>query len=81
MLTNLLMALGLTRDSKVWLWSRVIAIAYLVAAPGTDLIGIAGWVGIPLSPVWAHRLVALAIVTLWFAGNYDASKLPGKPKP
>lgn len=81
MLANLLISLGLTRDSQIWNWSRVIAIAWLVVAPGTDLIGIAGWLGIPLSPVWAHRLVAAAIVVLWFSGNYDASKLPGKPKP
>jgi hypothetical protein len=71
MLTNLLLDLGLTRDSLLWLWGRLAAGAALIAS---GLVPLDGYVG----PGWAKAITIAAVIVLWLAGKYDASPLPGK---
>jgi hypothetical protein len=77
-MTTVLSKLGLTRDSWVWFWAKLSAIAALVASGAIDPLGIGAYLGLTLSPVAAHWVTAVAVAVLWLGGNYDASTLPGK---
>lgn len=78
MLSSWLMSLGLTRDSGVWFWSRVSAVAALVASGAVDVLGIADWLGIHLSDHHAHWVTAICVAVLWIGGKFDSSPLPGR---
>lgn len=80
MLTNLLMSLGLTRDSGVWFWGRVVAIAALVSSGAIDLPWIGDYLGVHISETAIHWITAICVVVLWFSGKFDASPLPGAKK-
>ena len=71
-LTNQLVSLGLTRDSLIWFWSRLVAGSLLIAS---GLIPLDQYVG-----KWAKAIQVSAVVILWLAGKYDTSPLPGAPK-
>lgn len=69
-ITNFFCWLGLTRDSLLWFWSRLVAGSLLVAAgvvPLEEHIG----------PKWAKVAQLAAVLVLWLAGKYDSSPLPG----
>lgn len=72
-ITNLVQALGLTRDSAIWFWGRLTSGALLI---------VSGFV--PLDAYLSERaqtwLRAAAVIVLWIAGRYDTSPLPGAPK-
>ena len=72
-LTNLLLSLGLTRDSLVWFWSRLVTGALLI---GSGLVPLTNYVG----PGTAKALTVTAVLILWLSGKYDSSPLPGAKK-
>lgn len=80
MLSMWLMSLGLTRDSGVWLWARIVAVAAIVAAGGVDIVNVGDWLGFHVTDVWAHRVTAICVAVLWISGKYDSSPLPGGKK-
>jgi hypothetical protein len=73
MLTNLILQLGLTRDSLVWFWGRLVTASTILAAAGPfDLMD-------PYLSDDAQKWVVLvAVIILWLAGRYDSSPLPGR---
>jgi hypothetical protein len=81
MLATFLAAKGFTRFSPTWLWSKLVALAFIVAAAGPDFITSKfAWLGMPLTPVECHWVLAGAVTVLWLAGKYDASPLPSSPQ-
>ena len=71
MLTRWLISLGFTRDSAIWLWSRLSAGALLVIS---GLVPLDGYV----SPKWQKVIIVGAAIVLWLGGKFDSSPLPGK---
>ena len=80
MLTNWLITLGLTRDSMVWLWSRLAAVAALIASGALDIGGVSTYLGLHLPPTGQHWVTAVCVIVLWLSGKMDSSPLPGKAK-
>lgn len=76
-LSNLLISYGLTRDSALWFWSRVAALAAIVASGAVDVTGLGNWLGIHMSETASHWVTASSVIVLWFSGKYDKSPLPG----
>lgn len=72
-ITTLLLKYGVTRDSLLWVWSKLCAAAALV---------VAGFVPLDryMSDQHQHWAVAVAAIVLFLAGQYNSSPLPGKPK-
>jgi hypothetical protein len=75
MLTTWFVSLGLTRDSAVWFWGRLVSgatlfLGYVVLDPMT--------VGQYLTATEVKAVTLLAVVVLWLAGKYDSSPLKGK---
>jgi hypothetical protein len=73
-----LIRFGLTRDSKLWLWSRITAVLALVASGAIDITGIGSELGLTISPVAARWVALVSTAVLWLSGKYDTSPLPGK---
>jgi hypothetical protein len=75
MITNLFLSLGLTRDSLVWFWSRLVsgaAIVLSIVVSGSHILD-------PYVPPSAMKVLAiLAVLVLWLAGKFDSSPLPGQ---
>ena len=71
MITNTLISLGLTRDSWVWFWSRLVTGSLLIAS---GLVPLGEYIG----PKTAKALQIAAVLILWLSGKYDSSPLPGK---
>lgn len=70
-MTKYLIELGLTRDSLVWFWSRLVSGALLIASGLVPLDGYVGTKG-------AKVVQVVAVLVLWLGGKYDSSPLPGK---
>jgi len=77
-ITTLFLAMGLTRDSHLWLWSRLVAVAALLSTGVVEISQVGAYIGVDISEVWANRIGVAAVVVLWLAGKYDTSALPGK---
>lgn len=71
MLTNAFLSLGLTRDSLVWFWSRLVTGALLLAS---GVVPLDQYIG----PRWEKALTVTCVIILWLAGKFDSSPLPGK---
>lgn len=70
-MSSFLISLGLTRDSAIWFWSKLINGAILTMSgiiPLNQYVGDKG----------AHIVTIVCAVLLWFSGHYDSSSLPGK---
>lgn len=76
MLTNLLIRFGFSRDDLTWLWLRLVTVAGLISSNVFDVPYWMAYLGIPLSPMALHWIMATAAVVLWLAGRYNASPLP-----
>lgn len=74
-ITSTLLSLGLTRDSKLWVWGRVVSGATLLIS-----LLPAGMLDDYLSPSWKKWVTAVAVLVLWLSGKYDTSPLPGDNK-
>ena len=72
-ITNSLISLGLTRDSWIWFWSRLVTGSLLIAS---GLVPLGDYIG----PKTAKGLQMVAVIILWLSGKYDASPLPGARK-
>lgn len=70
MLTNAIISLGLTRDSLLWFWSRLVSGALLIVS---GLVPLDAYV----TPTQHKILTVSAAVVLWLGGKYDSSPLPG----
>jgi hypothetical protein len=82
-LTGLFATWGLTRDSRHWFWLKIASLAGVILGFGWDggaLLKAGAYLGIPLTVVQSHWVVAAAFVLLWLAGSMDASDLPGAKK-
>lgn len=71
MISQYLIDWGLTRDSLVWFWGRIVSGSLLIASGVLPLDKY-------LSPTWQHIIQVTAVIVLWFSGKYDSSPLPGK---
>ena len=80
MITNLFLALGLTRDSSVFVWGRLLALCGLIGSHVFDIGAQLAALGVPIGAVGVHRIEVLAIVVLWLASVNGTSPLPGAPK-
>ena len=75
MLTDLVLSLGLTRDSWLWFWGRLVSGATLILAAGPlDLLDAY------VSDNWQKALTVLAVIVMWLAGKFDSSPLPAARK-
>ena len=72
-ITNLILTLGLTRDSALWFWGRLSSGALLVVS---GLVPLDAYV----SPGWHKVITVGAAVVLWLSGRYDTSPLPGEKR-
>lgn len=72
-LTNLFLSFGLTRDSFVWFWGRLVSGSLLLL---TGLVPLDVYIG----PGGQKALTVAAVVVLWLSGKFDASTLPGAKK-
>lgn len=74
-ITSVVQWLGLTRDSLVWFWGRLVSGALIV-------MSMSGLVDLDPYLTAQHQrwLVAGAAIVLWLAGKYDSSPLPGRKK-
>lgn len=79
MITNLLLSLGLTRDSAVFFWGRVLALCSLIVSHAFDVGAQLAALGFPIGTVGVHRIEVVAIVVLWLASVNATSPLPGAP--
>ena len=77
-MTHLLLSIGLTRDSAVLLWGKLLAVAALIASGTLDLCYWSAYVGAPLSTTHVHIVQVAAVVVLYLAGQYSTSPLPAK---
>jgi len=75
-ITNTLLALGVTRDSFIWFWSRLVAGATLVLTAGP-----LGYLDPYFSDDTQKWIVLGCAIVLWLAGKYDTSPLPGASSP
>lgn len=76
-ITSSVQALGLTRDSWIWLWGRFVSGATII----TGLIALGNhMLDAYLTPGEVKYLTMAAVVVLWLAGRYDSSPLPGDKK-
>lgn len=80
MLANLLTALGFTRDSRIWLWGRVVSAAGIFMSGVFDLNYWATYLGFQISPTVSHWITALSVLVLWISGKQAHSELPGGQK-
>ena len=71
MITNFFISIGLTRDSWVWFWSRLVTGSLLIAS---GLVPLGDYIG----PKTAKGVQIAAVMILWLSGKYDSSPLPGK---
>jgi len=74
-MTNPLAKLGLTRDSAIWLWTKLLGLAGLVVAGAIDPARLG------LSDGHAHVVMALCAALLYLGGQLSTSSLPGKLVP
>lgn len=72
-ITNTLLTLGVTRDSLLWFWGRLVSGALLISM---GLIPLDQYV----SPDWQKAITVGAAIVLWLSGKYDSSPLPGNKK-
>ena len=79
-LADCLASLGLTRDNPIWTRLQIVTLATLITSGVFDVAYWAAYIGIPWSELATHRLRALAIIVLFFAGKLDTSPLKGAPK-
>lgn len=70
-ITNTLLALGLTRDSWLWFWSRLVSGAGIIAAAGPF-----GMLDPYFGPDTQKWIIFACVIVLWLAGKYDTSPLP-----
>ena len=76
--SNLLISWGISRDDKLWLWTKLLAIATLITSGVVDVGYWAGYVGLHPSVTTVHWVQVIAIVLLYLSGQYSTSSLPGK---
>lgn len=78
-------SLGWSRDDAKWFWAQLLSGATLIVSGVLDVGMVADYVGVHISDVTVHRIVAFCIVVLWLAGKMQTSRLFGKgalpPKP
>lgn len=77
-LTNILIRLGFTRDSAMWLWGRIIGASAAIASGVFDLTYWANYIGVPLSERGNHIITVVAVGILWISGKQATSHLPPK---
>lgn len=68
-LTQLLLNLGISRDSLMWFWGRLSAGALLIVS---GMVPLDNYVG----PNWHKVITVGATLVLWLSGKYDSSPLP-----
>lgn len=68
--TRLLLYWGVTRDSALWLWSRIVALSYFTITTGfIDLDALVG-------KRWSHVISGAMALVLFASGKWDNSPLP-----
>lgn len=77
-LTDRLTALGWTRDDAKWFWGQLLSGMTLITTGVLDMRVVGDYVGIHLSDVVVHRIVAVCIFVLWLSGKMSTSQLFGK---
>jgi hypothetical protein len=77
MITNTLLALGVTRDSLLLLWGRWLSLLTLVANQAFDLHTVFASIGVPIGTVGINRIMLVVVAILWLSGRYSESPLPG----
>lgn len=78
MFTNLFTNCGITRDSALWFWGKVLSIATLVTSGVLDLPYWAGYLGIHATTTEIHWVQVLAVIALYISGQNSTSNLKGK---
>jgi hypothetical protein len=71
MLTRFFLWLGLSRDDRVWLWSKIVSASALLTS---GLVPLDNYV----TPAEHKAITILAVCVLFLAGSYSTSPLPGK---
>lgn len=69
---------GITHDSALWAWGKVLSVAALVASGALDLTYWSQYLGIHLNTTEIHWGQVLAIVALYLSGQYSGSPLVNK---
>lgn len=74
-LTNLLIDVGISRDSWLWFWGKLLSVATLITSGTLDLTYWAQYVGLHPTTTQVHIAQATAIALLWLSGQYSSSPL------
>jgi hypothetical protein len=74
-LTSTLTNLGLTHDSAILLWGKILSIAALIASGALDLPYWATYLGLHVSVTEIHWAQAVAVAALYLSGQYSGSPL------
>jgi hypothetical protein len=77
-LTRIFLSLGLTRDSMVWFWGKIVAISALIASGMLDLNYWLSYVGLHPTVYEIRWVQVISVIILYFSGQYSNSLLPGK---
>lgn len=76
MLTRLLIRLGFSRDDLLWIWLQTVSVAGLISTNVFDMPYWLGYLGLTVSPLVLHWIMAAAALVLWISGHYHTSPLP-----
>lgn len=79
-LTSLFLKFGWTRDDAKWLWIQILTLGTLISSGVFDLASWFTYIGVPVTEITIHRILAVVAVILYIGGKFDKSSLPGDPK-
>lgn len=74
MITNVLTNLGITRDSVLWFWGKLVGLVVLITALG----GETAYAQYGISPKWFHVIQLLAAWLMIFSAQQSTSNLNAK---
>lgn len=77
MIASFFARFGITRDSVLFLWGKILSALTLIVTGVLQIQSVADFVGIHLTEVDAHRIWAVAVVVLYLSGQYSTSSLKG----
>lgn len=77
-ITNYLIAHGVSRDSTIWFWGKLLSISALIVAGVVDVNYWSTYLGVHIPEVGLHWIQVIAVAILYLSGKYDTSPLYDK---
>ena len=76
MLTRLFIYLGWSRDDWKFWWAQIVSLCALVVSGVFDITYWGDYLGLPVSPLVLHWIMALSAFVLWVSARHSATTLP-----